>query len=114
MLLTPQDVQLFFRLHRALMFFVNQRLKVIPDDVDSPDEFSALSPETRLKVRDAFLGHTDVVPGYRRPTGRGRNPAEASEVRKNVGRMIHATYLTSETWQAELHDSSLHSSHSLR
>jgi hypothetical protein len=31
MLLEPQDVELFFRLHRTLMFFVNQRLKVIPD-----------------------------------------------------------------------------------
>jgi hypothetical protein len=29
MLLTPQDVQLLFKLHRALMFFVNQRLKVL-------------------------------------------------------------------------------------
>jgi Domain of unknown function (DUF6398) len=61
MLLTPQDVELFFRLHRALMFFVNQRLKVIPDDVGSPDEFSSLSPEARLKVRDAFLQRTDLI-----------------------------------------------------
>jgi len=36
MLLTPQDVELFFKLHRSLMFFVNQRLKVIPDDLASP------------------------------------------------------------------------------
>ena len=35
MLLTPQDVELFFKLHRTLMFFVNQRLKVIPDDIAS-------------------------------------------------------------------------------
>jgi hypothetical protein len=61
MLLAPQDVELFFKLHRALMFFVNQRLQVIPDDVTSADEFSSLAPETRLKVRDAFLGHTDLI-----------------------------------------------------
>ena len=41
MLLDPTDVELFFKLHRALMFFVNQRLKVIPDDLATPDEFSA-------------------------------------------------------------------------
>src|SRR5436190_22198097 len=64
MLLTPQDVELFFKLHRALMFFVNQRLKVLPDDVASPDEFSSLSPEVRLKVRDAFLGHTDLIQSF--------------------------------------------------
>ncbi|WP_202920661.1 hypothetical protein [Urbifossiella limnaea] len=36
MLLEPQDVELFFRLHRTLMFFVNQRLRVIPDTLDTP------------------------------------------------------------------------------
>ncbi len=61
MLLTPQNVELFFRLHRTLMFFVNQRLKVLPDDVASPDAFSSLSPAVRLKVRDAFLSHTDLI-----------------------------------------------------
>jgi len=61
MLLTPQDVDLFFRLHRALMFCVNQRLQVLPDDVASPDAFSSLSPQVRLKVRDAFLKHTDLI-----------------------------------------------------
>jgi hypothetical protein len=61
MLLTPQDAELFFRPHRALMFFVNQRLGVLPDAVASPDEFSGLSPEVRLKVRDAFLQHTDLI-----------------------------------------------------
>jgi hypothetical protein len=61
MLLSHHDVELFFKLHRALMFFVNQRLKVIPDEVASPNEFSSLSPETRLKLRDAFLDHTDLI-----------------------------------------------------
>ena len=64
MLLTPHDVELFFKLLRALMFFVNQRLKVIPDDVASPDEFSSLSPEIRLKVRDTFLGHIDLLQAF--------------------------------------------------
>ena len=30
MLLTPHDLDQFFKLHRVLMVFVNQRLKVIP------------------------------------------------------------------------------------
>jgi hypothetical protein len=64
MLLTPQDAGLFFRLHRTLMFFVNQRLQVLPDDLAGPEEFSALAPEVRLKVRNALLGHTDLVPSF--------------------------------------------------
>jgi hypothetical protein len=64
MLLSLQDVELFFKLHRALMFFVNQRLKVVADDIGSPEEFSSLSPEVRLKVRDAFLSHTDLIESF--------------------------------------------------
>jgi hypothetical protein len=64
MVLTPQDAELFFKLHRALMFFVNQRLRVLPDDVASPEEFSSLSPEVRLKVRNAFLKYTDLIESF--------------------------------------------------
>jgi hypothetical protein len=64
MLLPPQDVELFFRLHRTLMFFVNQRLKVLPGDLASPEEFAALAPEVRVKVRDALLDHTDLIPSF--------------------------------------------------
>jgi hypothetical protein len=61
MLLTPQDAEVFFRLHRALMFFVDKRLQVLPDDVASPEQFSGLPPQERLKVRDAFLKNTDLL-----------------------------------------------------
>jgi hypothetical protein len=64
MLLNPQDVELFFRLHRTLMFFVNQRLKVLPDDLATPEDFAALSPQVRLKVRDALLDHTDLIQSF--------------------------------------------------
>src|SRR6516225_9418178 len=64
MLLSHHDVELFFKLLRALMFFVNQRLKVIADDVASPEEFSSLPPDVRLKVRDAFLYHTDLIGAF--------------------------------------------------
>src|SRR5260370_21620610 len=43
------------------MFFVNQRLKVVPDDIATPEEFSALSPEVRAKVRDALNGNLDLI-----------------------------------------------------
>src|SRR5260370_5847346 len=61
MLLTPHDAGLFFKLHRTLMFFVNQRLRVVPADRAGPVEFAALPPEVRLRVRDAFLEHTDLI-----------------------------------------------------
>ncbi len=74
MLLEIQDIELFFKLHRALMLFVNQRLKVIPDNLATPEDFAALSPEVPLKVRDAFLGHTDLIQQFV-----DENPAHLAE-----------------------------------
>ncbi len=74
MLLEPLDVELFFKLHRALMLFVNHRLKVIPNKVVSPGEFAALSPEVRLKVRDALNGNLDLIESFV-----DENPAHLSE-----------------------------------
>jgi hypothetical protein len=64
MLLTPEDAELFFRLHRTLMFFVTQRLKVLPEDLASPDAFSALDPQVRVKVRDALVDHLDLIQSF--------------------------------------------------
>src|SRR5436309_541712 len=64
MLLTPQDVERFFRLHRTLMYYVNQHLKVLPEAPTSPEEFAALAPEVRVKVRDAFLDHPDLIQSF--------------------------------------------------
>lgn len=62
MLLERQDCQQFFKLHRALMFFVNQRLRVIAEQVASPDEFSSLPPATRLKVQTCGLKPPTTLP----------------------------------------------------
>ena len=64
MLLEFRDLELFFRLHRTLMFFVNQRLEVIPDHLATPEEFAALSPNVRVKVRNALLEHTDLIEAF--------------------------------------------------
>src|SRR4051812_24518770 len=64
MLLEPQEVERFFRLHRTLMFFVNQRLQVLPENLTSPEAFAALAPEVRLQVRDALLDHTDLIQSF--------------------------------------------------
>ena len=45
MLLDLHELDLFFRLHRTLMFFVDQRLQVLPDKSATPEEFSGLSPK---------------------------------------------------------------------
>ena len=74
MLLEPPDVELFFRLHRTLMFFVNQRLTVITDKLATPEEFAALSPGVRLKVRDALNANLDLIESFV-----DENPAQLSD-----------------------------------
>jgi hypothetical protein len=61
MRLSPQDCMLFYKLHQALMFWANDRLKVIPDPVSSPREFAHLPPELRIKVQDALHAQPDLI-----------------------------------------------------
>jgi hypothetical protein len=74
MLLPPKDVETFFKLHRTLMFFVNQRLKVLPQKLATPEEFSALPPEVRVKVRDALNTNVDLIDAFV-----AENPAHFSD-----------------------------------
>ena len=74
MVLDPQELDLFFRLHRTLMFFVTQRLRAIPDTPTTPEAFSGLSPQKRIKVRDAFLAHLDLIQIFAE-----ENPAHLSD-----------------------------------
>jgi len=73
MLLSPDDAELFFRLHRSLMHFVNQRLSVV-GDVAGPEEFAALPPEQRVEVRKALLDDLDLIELFV-----DENPAHLSE-----------------------------------
>ena len=73
MLLSPEDAELFFKLHRSLMFFVNQRLGIVPD-IASPDDFSGLPPEIRVEIRSAFLEEVDLIESFA-----DENPAKLPE-----------------------------------
>ncbi len=56
------------------MFFVNDRLRVIPDKFSSPEHFSELSPEIRVKVRDALVENVGLIEAFV-----SENPAQLSE-----------------------------------
>src|SRR2546426_6929046 len=60
MLQRPDEAELFFKLHCSLMCFVNERLEIVPG-VRSPDEFRALSADSRLKARSTLLHNTDLI-----------------------------------------------------
>jgi len=60
MLLSSDELLLFYKLHHSLMCFVNGRLEIVPD-VRNPDEFAVLPPESRLPVRDALAERLDLI-----------------------------------------------------
>jgi hypothetical protein len=64
MMLEPQDLQLFYRLHWTLMLFLNRRLQVIPDQLAVAEDFAALAPEVQLKFRDALLANLDLIESF--------------------------------------------------
>jgi len=64
MLLTPHDLDQFFKLHRALMLFVSQRLKVVSDNVTTTQEFAALAPQDRFKIHQALNANLDLIDSF--------------------------------------------------
>lgn len=64
MLLDPHDLDQFFKLHQALMLFVSQRLNIISDSVTTAQEFVALSPQIRVKARDALNANLDLIESF--------------------------------------------------
>ena len=47
MLLEREDAELFFKLHRTLMVFVNRRWTVVPEELVEPEDFAGLPAELR-------------------------------------------------------------------
>ena len=64
MQLSLEDVDQFFRLHGSLMFYVNRRLKVLDEEVATPEAYSGLPPEARFKVHEALLEHTELIDAF--------------------------------------------------
>ncbi len=46
------------------MFFVNQRMQVLPGGAANSDEYSSLPPSSRIKVHEALLGHMDLIRSF--------------------------------------------------
>ncbi len=85
------DVDLFFRLHRSLMFFVNRRLKVIGRKVATPEVYSGLSPETRLEVHQALLEHIELIDAFA-DENPFRSPDDALEIVRSWKHLVTGTF----------------------
>ena len=61
MILDPDDRERFYKLHKALILFVNQRLEIVEAPTASSKTIVALPPDQRLKVRDALVENTSLI-----------------------------------------------------
>ena len=62
--LSPEDCQLFYKLHQALLYFVNEHLLLIRAPLAGPEEFAKRSPQERVRVRDALLEHMGLIDAF--------------------------------------------------
>jgi len=79
--LDPEDLQRFYKLHKALMLFVNQRLHIVEPPIGSTNTIIALPPEARMRLRDALLQHMDLIDAFVGENPFGLEPAEFDIVR---------------------------------
>ena len=74
MLLTPQEAVSFFRLHRALMFFVNERTRVLTGELAAAADSGNLRTEALQPLRKVLLERLDLLDSFVE-----QNPAHLTE-----------------------------------
>jgi len=79
--LPPEPGRQFYKLHSSLLFYVNDRLRILDGHVSSPEEFLALSAEERIKVRDALSQHIEMIDAYAKENPSGFSEDELGIIR---------------------------------
>jgi hypothetical protein len=64
MRLPPEDGLLFYKLYPALLFYANQKLKVVEEMACGLEPYLAVPGELRLKVRNALHAHRELIDGF--------------------------------------------------
>jgi hypothetical protein len=64
MKLSREDGLLFYKLYPALMFYTNQKLKVVDEMSAGFEEYLAVPGELRVKVRNALHAHRELIESY--------------------------------------------------
>ena len=75
MVLSENDAKLFYRLMWPLQFFVNKRLKLIPN-CPTVEAYQNLNVEQKLKVRDALYKNIKLVDEFVKENPEGFNDEE--------------------------------------
>src|SRR3989338_1082605 len=61
--LSTEDIELFYKLHGQLLFFVNERKKIF-NKVLSIKDLAKLGPENIIKIRDSILKEPNLITSF--------------------------------------------------
>ncbi|MBW3622038.1 MAG: hypothetical protein KY468_01355 [Armatimonadetes bacterium] len=64
MTLSEEDLALFYKLHPALLIYVNQQLQVDPTPTPSVEDFMKLPLERKGKIRNALYEHLHLIDSF--------------------------------------------------
>jgi hypothetical protein len=76
MKLSHDECRLFYKLHPALMFYANEKLRVTQDRPADPQAHALLPPEKRLEVRDALHAKPELIDQFVQENPFGFSPEE--------------------------------------
>jgi len=93
MRLSREDGLLFYRLYPALMFYANQKLKVVDKMSVEFEEYLAVPGELRLKVRDALHAHRKLIDEFVKENPANLAPDELAVVSSWKNAVVGTFYI---------------------
>jgi hypothetical protein len=79
MKLSPEETELFYKLHHSVLAYTNRRLELVPD-FDDPDDAEFLVPEEKVQIRDALHEHPELLEDFLGENPDGLSPDELAIV----------------------------------
>ncbi len=93
MKLSTSECRLFYKLHPALMCYVNQRLGTLPEQPGDPGEFYALEAVQRAEVRNALHAQPDLIDEFVASNPFGFDSDEMAVVRSWKHALVGSFYI---------------------
>ena len=79
MKLSPEESELFYKLHHSVLAYTNRRLELVAD-FDDPDDAGLLVAEERVQIREALHEHPELLEDFLGENPDGLSPDELAIV----------------------------------
>ena len=79
MKLSPEETELFYKLHHSVLAYTNRRLELVPDFED-PDDAGILVPEEKVQIREALHELPELLEDFLGENPDGLSPDELAIV----------------------------------